>query len=271
MAIIGVSGKIGSGKDTVGHIIQYLTEPELQNASGCQDFLENGHVMINYPYTWQIKKFADKLKECISIITGISREDLEKSEVKNSELGREWDYAKITSKSTFSQKERFSHHSDALSYANSMRKQIAGSDYTATTFNMTVRQLLQEFGTEVGRSIHPNFWINALFSEYKGYYSPIHDAVDNAEDAKTFNKVKYPNWIITDMRFPNELKTVKDRGGITIRCNRGIYPNDSINIQAHPSETALDNATFDYTIDNSGSIEDLIEKVKEILIKEKII
>lgn len=37
------------------------------------------------------------------------------------------------------------------------------------------------------------------------------------------------------------------------------------------AETALDNAEFDYTIDNNSSIEDLIEKVKSILIKERII
>ena len=38
----------------------------------------------------------------------------------------------------------------------------------------------------------------------------------------------------------------------------------------HESEIALDNAEFDYTIENDGTIEDLIEKVKQILIKEKI-
>jgi hypothetical protein len=39
----------------------------------------------------------------------------------------------------------------------------------------------------------------------------------------------------------------------------------------HPSETALDDTKFDYEIINDGSIEDLIEKVKEILIEQKII
>lgn len=42
-------------------------------------------------------------------------------------------------------------------------------------------------------------------------------------------------------------------------------------IKAHESETALDDATFDYTIDNNGTIEELIEKVREILIKDKLI
>lgn len=37
------------------------------------------------------------------------------------------------------------------------------------------------------------------------------------------------------------------------------------------SETELDNAKFDYVIDNNNTVEDLIEKIKQILIKEKII
>jgi hypothetical protein len=36
-------------------------------------------------------------------------------------------------------------------------------------------------------------------------------------------------------------------------------------------ETALDEAKFDYEIINNGSIEDLVEKVKEILTKQGII
>ena len=39
----------------------------------------------------------------------------------------------------------------------------------------------------------------------------------------------------------------------------------------HLSETSLDKAEFDYVIENSGSIEELIEKVKQILKKEKLL
>ena len=93
------------------------------------------------------------------------------------------------------------------------------------------------------------------------------------------------NWIISDTRFPNELKAVKDRGGISIRVNSNfnyvssnaaIYKgpskgNRKVEPVEHESETALDNAEFDYTIDNNGTLLELVEKVKEILIKEKII
>ena len=81
------------------------------------------------------------------------------------------------------------------------------------------------------------------------------------------------------MRFPNELEAVKSRGGITIRVNRpyttvvggnGIPATFNQN-QFHPSETSLDNAEFDYTIENNSSIEDLIHTVSLILKREKII
>ena len=95
---------------------------------------------------------------------------------------------------------------------------------------------------------------------------------------------EYPNWIITDTRFPNEADAVKSRDGINIRIERDDYVFDesgkriiptkeyvNTNNKQHESETALDDYSFDYVIDNNGTIEDLIIKVKEILIKENII
>ena len=149
---------------------------------------------------------------------------------------------------------------------------------TAYKFEHTPRTILQQLGTEVGRQIHQDVWVNATMVDYY----PI-DCSNNTKCSLagkpeiSCNKCpQYPNWIITDTRFPNEADAVKSRGGINIRLNRpnpkGIindFENSDINL--HPSETALDNYTFDYVIDNTGTIEDLIIKVKEILIKENII
>ena len=81
------------------------------------------------------------------------------------------------------------------------------------------------------------------------------------------------NWIITDMRFPNELEAVKKHNGITIRINRGLVERTGNMIQEpeHISETALDNYEFTHVISNNGTIEELIERVKEIILIEKII
>ena len=116
---------------------------------------------------------------------------------------------------------------------------------------MTPRKMLQQVGTDLFRNqLHPNTWINATFANYQ----------DN-------------NWIITDMRFPNELEAIKQRNGITIRINRGLVERTGKMIQEpeHISENSLDKAEFDYVIENNDTIEELIEQVKKILIKEEII
>ena len=143
---------------------------------------------------------------------------------------------------------------------------------------MTPRLLLQLIGTDAIRThVHPNYWVNCLMSKYKPIKTQCNCLATTYEGCSEC--LDYPNWVISDTRFPNELKAVKDRGGISIRANR--IPTVIINnvkffvgtdgLPEHPSETALDNAEFDYTIENNGTIEELIAKVREILIKENII
>ena len=54
-------------------------------------------------------------------------------------------------------------------------------------------------------------------------------------------------------------------------CN-GISREDFEKVRLqHPSETALDNAEFDYVINNDGTISELIDKMRNILIENKLI
>jgi len=144
------------------------------------------------------------------------------------------------------------------------------NSYKDFNISLTPRKLLQLLGTECGRNIiHPNIWTNSLFADYKGVKAP---------NGKWGGHIKYPNWIITDVRFPNEAKAIKDRGGIIIRVNRFTEEqkiafaktragrsNNSLQLvlkNQHPSETALDDYEFDYVVDNNGTLEELIEKIK---------
>lgn len=217
--IIGINGKIGSGKDTIGEIIQ-------------------GLCLTNKNQTFEIKKFAGKLKQIGSLLTGIPVEKFEDQDFKMTNLSDDWS-----------------------SLQQSGRSKVLAP--------MTVRTFLQKLGTEAMRDgLHTNVWVNALFADYKcigGKMIPV-----SKEDEYNPKYREYPNWIITDMRFPNEMDAVKERGGITIRVIRNNGTR-AIDINPHPSETALDDAKFDYEIINDGTIEDLVEKVREILIKENII
>ncbi len=225
--IIGINGRIGHGKDTVGRIIQYLTSEYRDK----YDFVEWRDRVENYgsnTYSpFEIKKYAGKLKTIASLLTGVPAEKFEDQEFKKQKMPKGW--------------------------------------------GMTYRTFLQRLGTEAMRDgLHTNVWVNALFSDYVS-------VVKEWDEFGNDTVVEYPNWIITDMRFPNEMEAVKERGGISIRVNRQTYKNpkevtvEYIETINHSSETALDSETFDYTIDNNNTIEELIEKVKEILTKSGVI
>ena len=193
--------------------------------------------------SFEQKAFAGKLKQTASLLTGISVEKFEDQEFKMINLSDDW-------------------------------SSLQQSGRSKVLLPMTVRTFLQKLGTEAMREgLHTNVWVNALFADYKDVYIG-----DWGQGNHMYEK---PKWIITDMRFPNELEAIVERKGITIRVVRGCsecggigYHKMSCSKQyekQHPSETALDDAEFDYEIINDGTIEDLVEKVREILIKENII
>ena len=119
--------------------------------------------------------------------------------------------------------------------------------------------MLEIIGTDIVRTINPDIWVTSLMNDYISYA----DAISGTSEIKKL----YPNWCITDVRFLNEVKAIKEKDGIIIRINR-----ETNYVSNHSSEIALDDyEDFDYTIDNNNCIDCLIEKVKEILKHEKII
>lgn len=102
------------------------------------------------------------------------------------------------------------------------------------------RRLLQVMGTEVGRDMFgQNFWV----------------------DQAMRNVSKFDKIVLTDVRYPNEYKAIKARDGIIIRV---VKPGTAA-VNAHGSETALDNFSFDATIVNDGTIYDLNKKIDKLL------
>lgn len=281
--IIGISGKIGSGKDTVGQIIQYLVSINKDRPSGGIWTFDS---YINTS-NWEIKKFAGKLKEVVSLLTGYSLEDLEKQKIKDTILGEEWWYYKIPNQDG--------------SY--SIRSIKDGGNYAKDNYKVfkpTIRDLLQIIGTDLMRNqLHSNVWVNALLSDYhpvtKFRWAKSIGDLHYGNGSTTFcgkpmlgnNYASYliegernicpdcynkslPNWIITDVRFENEAQAILDKSGILIRISKPA--SLMTNKELHESEIALDNYKgFKYHIQNDGSIEDLIKSVRQILLSEKIL
>ena len=250
--LIGISGRSGSGKDTVGNIIKLLSVDKREftptTANIAADLKIDSYYASICSSPYQIKKFADKLKDMVCLLIGCTREQLEDREFKEKELGEEWNHNKKV-----------------------WIDKVSGS-YTYNYQRLTPRLLLQLLGTQCGREIiHPNLWVNALFADYEGKEDKSKRKYEHIANHKN---VIYPSWLVTDVRFPNEAKAIKDRGGLIIRVNRdsgqalidkGIHIPKWNCTEEHSSETSLDNYDgFDHVIDNNGSIEELVEKVKQL-------
>lgn len=294
--IIGISGKKQVGKDTIGKIIQSLD----WYYNGYKNNIREKYSDIEYitkvinneilEYSdYQIKKFADSLKDMVCILLNCTREQLEDKEFKEKELGEEWAIWKVLLRN--GSKFGGLYLDEKIAKYTSQFSSVQPTEVVKEI--LTPRKLLQLLGTECGREIiHPNIWVNSVFADYRRSLRNVKN-VPTTGMRTSMLQADYPDWIITDVRFPNEANAIKQKDSIIIRVNRSLESQvitsakEKYNIDVsnaliketfnelrkfeHPSESALDNYKFDYVIDNNGTIEELIKKVKEILIKEKII
>ena len=131
---------------------------------------------------------------------------------------------------------------------------------------LTPRWVLQYWGTEVCRkSFHDDIWIASLENKLR-----------NSKD----------HVVISDCRFPNEIQSIRNAGGIIIWVKRGELPdwyqyavaanqlgsNMALNElkmrKIHASETAWVGTEFDHTIENDGTVADLYTKIASVISNE---
>lgn len=111
-------------------------------------------------------------------------------------------------------------------------------------YDVTPRLILQTMGTEAcRRGIADNIWIAALEKRIAGHHRVI----------------------ISDVRFPNEIKFVRSVGGKVVRVKRGEDPTPDQLATMHISETAWNDIAPDMVIENNGSLEDLKANVSKLL------
>ena len=127
---------------------------------------------------------------------------------------------------------------------------------------ITPRWVLQYWGTEVCRvGFHDDIWIASLENKLR----------------KTRDHT-----VISDCRFPNEIRAIRSAGGHVIRVVRGAEPHwYNVALQAnlgtqgawqalqslgvHASETSWIGTDFDRVIDNNGSLDELYAQITDLV------
>ena len=106
---------------------------------------------------------------------------------------------------------------------------------------VTPRRFLQLVGTEFGRNlIHPHLWVRACLRRIEGRSDVV----------------------ISDCRFSNEARAIRERGGLVVRLNgRGEFGDK------HLSEMALPPGLVDFEVDNSGDVGWLHEQLARLMVQ----
>lgn len=89
----------------------------------------------------------------------------------------------------------------------------------------SARALMQTIGTECGRMLNPDIWVNHLQRRLGLPDAPVHDRV-----------------VISDVRMFNEAAWVQRQGGTVLRLHR---PQADA-VRAHPSEAFIDHLAADH-------------------------
>ncbi len=139
--IIGLSGKSGSGKNLAAALILYnIWQSKKFEVSG-SELPSFETFLVNSEYTkmidWELRAFADKVKDIVCLLIGCTKKDLESQEFKTTEVPSCWQTIK-----------------DAGEYPLYKYGNIP-----------TYRQILQFIGTDLFRNqFNPEVWINAALS-----------------------------------------------------------------------------------------------------------
>jgi hypothetical protein len=139
--------------------------------------------------------------------------------------------------------------------------------------NLTPRWILQYWGTEVcRRAFHDDIWIAALENKLR-----------NSQD----------DIVISDCRFPNEIKSIQNAGGKVIRVVRGPEPewyNSAVSVnrgpngnstwaiskaklerlQVHASESSWVGTKFDVVVDNNSTMDHLFSQINDLVLSHQV-
>ena len=231
--IIGISGKLGCGKDTAAKLIAKNIR---------KNFPEYNSIPIYKKF------FAYKVKLIAELLTGVKMElVIPKSDgIYDADV---YDY-------TQEQKLQILPAFGNMTIGTMLQKIGTDAIRNNLYYDSWIKALYTDYIPQEIKMITSSEKIydddgSYLFTDYKYNYS-----------------TQYPIWIITDVRFKNEAESVKKHNGKIIHINGDpldVRKNSTRDLN-HQSVIDLDDYTiFDYIIDNNGTLESLDSHINILL------
>lgn len=217
--VIGISGRMGAGKDTVADILSR----------------EFGFAKV---------ALADPIKRVVREIYDFSIDSLwGPSELRNSPDPR------------YPRDHEFIGEACAC----------CGSQEFNTPCFLTPRWALQVTGTQMGRRLYENTWIDTGLrvaesllrpNSVQRYLAPV-GLISRPQDPPVQGVA------IPDIRFKNEMRALKARGLKIVRIRRAAAETKSTH-QSETEQLSIPDSEFDWVVNNNGNIDDLTEQLTTI-------
>lgn len=225
--LIAISGVKNSGKTEAAEMFQYcLSVPKIFRQYWIYKYFNK-----IIPKKWQIIAFADPLKKMLAILLNIPVEKFNDRAFKEDTC---IDLNTLEySLSAFTRDKRLLSDSKFTKMAKELSLEILDYD-------LTIRQLLQYFGTNVMHTFFTKkVWINSTL--------------------RNSNK----STIISDCRFIAEANAIKEHDGKIVYigrvgCSFGQHQSEKEMFQM------LKKGMYDYQINNNGTLEDLFNQIKDL-------
>lgn len=247
MKLIAISGWKKSGKDTAGELL------------------------IN-EYGFKRISFAGPLKDKVAADFNMTREEQDDQNLKEQPL---FDYPVLPKDKFALNLVKFMYrefrdakgripldlHIDAsgavmgiMSYPDAINRQ---EDLAQLYWTRRAMQILEGSGK---RTVDSNYWVKQAIAKIDS--SIVYHATADMK-ATTEREAKVNNFVITDLRYKSEVEPLRAAFGkdlLTVRVNR-FDSTESID----PSERDLDNYKFDVVLENKGTLEEFLAKVKGLV------
>lgn len=232
--IIAISGVRNTGKDTSGDMLRFmLSTPKFLH----QYWIYKRFPKLRLKGNWFKVSFAGSLKEMLAVLLRVPVSMFEDRDFKENVFV---DFNDLS----FHRREHLRRF-EILSDSKFSRK-VKEMSIDVRANLLSIRQLLQYWGTEImRRHLGDQLW-----------------------SLTTLKLAETHDLIISDMRFKVEAEMVKERRGTVIYIDR-----PGCEVGNHQSEKEAfelyQEGKCDYVIHNNGTLKDLFEKCKDILINER--